>query len=73
VTLPYQASGQLAGVIAGAPGTAVFDQLVNDAPVNPQLQKQLNAQTFAQLLIVVLLLVGMITYGVISPMVNRSK
>ncbi len=73
VTLPYQASGQVAGVIAGAPGTAVFDQLVNDAPVNPQLQKQLNAQTFAQLLIVVLLLIGMITYGVISPMVNRSK
>ncbi len=73
VTLPYQASGQLAGVIAGAPGTAVFDQLVNESPVNPQLQKQLNAQTFAQLLIVILLLIGMITYGVISPMVNRSK
>ncbi|KAA3660788.1 MAG: hypothetical protein DWQ04_18420 [Chloroflexi bacterium] len=73
VTLPYQASGQLAGVISGTPGTAVFDQLVNGGPLNPQLQKQLNAQTFAQLLIVILLLIGMITYGVISPLVNRSK
>lgn len=73
VALPYQASGQLAGVIEGAPGTAVFDQLVNDAPVNPQLEKQLNAQTFAQLLFVILFLIGMISYGAITPLVNRSK
>ena len=73
VALPYQASGQLAGVIEGAPGTAVFDQMVNETPIQPQLQQQLNAQTFAQLLIVILLLIGMISYGVVSPMLGKSQ
>jgi ribosomal protein L40E len=73
VVLPYEASGQLAGVIEGIPETAVFDQIANETPTNPQLQQQLNAQTFAQLLIVILLLIGMISYGFISPMRNREQ
>ncbi|MCA9922010.1 MAG: hypothetical protein KC421_06555, partial [Anaerolineales bacterium] len=73
VTDPYLASGQLAGVIEGAPGTAVYEQLTGVTRDTDQLQQRLNAQAFAQLLIVVLFLIGMIVYGVIAPVINRSR
>lgn len=72
VTMPYLSSGQLAGVIAGAPATAVYTQLTNPENSNSPLQKQINAQTFAQLLTAILLLIGMITYGIVTPITNRS-
>lgn len=59
VAAPYADSGQLRGVIDGAPGTATYLAEIG-AGDNLPLRRQLTAQTAGQLLAAVLLLVGLI-------------
>lgn len=66
VALPYLDTAQLQGMIGGLPETAVYQQeLLNQTPDNT-IMRQLSAQTLAQLLAAVLLLVGGLTFGVIN-------
>jgi hypothetical protein len=63
VALPYLDSAQLQGMIGGLPDTAVYQQtLLNQTPDN-DIMRQLTAQTLAQLLAAVLLLIGGIIFG----------
>ncbi len=85
VAAPYYASGQLAGMIAGAPATAVYDSLTNETSVNGTLagevgnesaqliSMQLLSQTMGQIIIVAVFIVGLFIYGIIYPLVNRRK
>lgn len=61
VAAPYAATNQLAGVIAGLPDTAVYGELVNNTL--PHADRQLNALHLAQLLAVLLLLIGALISG----------
>ena len=66
VALPYLDTDQLQGMIGGLPETAVYQQeLLNQTPEGT-IMRQLSAQTLAQLLAAVLLLVGGLTFGVIN-------
>lgn len=70
VAAPYQASGQLQGVIEGLPETAVY----RAAYLTPDeaLLNQFNAQQVAQLLTIGLLLVGGLYYGT-KTTITRSR
>lgn len=64
--LPYLDTAQLQGMIGGLPETAVYQQeLLNQTP-DDAIMRQLSAQTLAQLLAAVLLLVGGLTFGAIN-------
>lgn len=66
VALPYLDTAQLQGMIGGLPETAVYQQeLLNQTP-DDTIMRQLGAQTLAQLLAAVLLLVGGLTFGIIN-------
>jgi hypothetical protein len=66
VALPYLDTAQLQGMIGGLPETAVYQQeLLNQTP-DDAIMRQLSAQTLAQLLAAVLLLVGGLTFGAIN-------
>jgi hypothetical protein len=62
VAAPYFASGQLAGMIVGLPDTAVYQQTINSQPTD-SVSRQLSAQTLAQLVAALTLLVGSLGYG----------
>lgn len=62
VAQPYLESGQLAGLIAGLPGAAAYEQAVTGQA--GEVDTQLQAQTLAQLLAVGIFLVGALYYGV---------
>lgn len=74
VAAPYYASGQLAGMIAGAPGTAVYDTLANgDGNESQLLSTQLLSQTMGQIIIVAIFIAGLFIYGIIYPLANRRQ
>jgi hypothetical protein len=57
----YATTGQINGLLGGAPDAAAYEQLV-DLPESG-VQTYLNAQIFGQLLAGTLLLIGLLTYG----------
>ncbi len=63
VAAPYFASDQLEGMIVGMPDTAVYQQTFL-SKTTTAINKQLNAQALAQILVAVLLLVGGLWYGI---------
>ncbi len=67
----YAITGQLNGLLGGTTDAAVYEQLV-DLPES-NVQAQLNAQIFGQLLAGLLLLVGLLTYGTRSLVSNRRQ
>ncbi len=71
VAAPYFDSGQLAGVIAGMPDTAVYQQLLLSEP-GDTVMSYLSAQSLAQLLAAALLLVGGLGY-IVAGLFNRGK
>ena len=73
VASPYLDTDQLQGMIGGLPETAIYQQeLLNQTP-DDTIMRQLSAQTLAQLLAAVLLLVGGITFGVINLLKRGGK
>jgi hypothetical protein len=71
VAAPYLNSGQLQGVIAGMPDTAVYQQLLQSSP-SESVTSYLSAQTLAQLLAAALLLVGGLGY-LITGLFKQGK
>lgn len=65
----YAGTGQLQGLLGGIPDAAAYEQLV-DAPES-DVQSQLNAQIFGQLLAGALLLIGLLAYGATGLVNNR--
>jgi hypothetical protein len=64
VAQPYLDTEQLQGMIGGLPDTAVYQQaLLNQTP-DENVMRQLSAQTLAQLLAAILLLVGGLIFGI---------
>ncbi len=61
--LPYFASGQLEGMLAGLTDTAVYRQTYLDAP-SEQIMDLLNAQGSAQMVAAILLLLGALIYSI---------
>ena len=60
---PYFATGQLSGYLAGMLDTAVYQDL-SDGNIDQDVNKLLNAQLLGQLLTAIILLLGLIIYGV---------
>jgi hypothetical protein len=67
----YAATGQLSGLLGGAPDTAAYEQLA-DLPASG-VATHLNAQIFGQLLAGLLLLIGLLTYGTRSLASNQRQ
>jgi hypothetical protein len=67
----YATTGQLNGILGGAPDAAAYEQLA-DLPESG-VQTHLNAQIYGQLLAGLLLLVGLITYGTRGLINNRQQ
>jgi hypothetical protein len=65
----YTTTGQLSGLLGGTPDAAAYEQLVN-VP-DGDVQTQLNAQIYGQFLAGVLLLIGLLAYGVTGFTPNR--
>ncbi len=65
VAAPYFASGQLAGMIVGLPDTAVYQQTIQSQPTDA-VSRQLSAQTLAQLVAALALLIGGLGHGAIG-------
>ena len=64
--LPYVNNGQLKGILAGLSGAASYESLTGEyGPAS----KKMAPQSFAHLLIVVLIIIGNVTYFII----NRRK
>ena len=70
VAVPYWNSGQLQGVIAGMPDTAVYQQHLSQ-PTDVVITR-LNAQALAQLLAASLLFVGGLSYGIAGWYTRRN-
>lgn len=62
LTDPYFASGQLSGILSGMPGTAVYQLNYTDNIAKP-VNQEMNALLYAQILVVIFLIVGLIIYG----------
>ncbi|MAT99708.1 MAG: hypothetical protein CL608_21420, partial [Anaerolineaceae bacterium] len=67
----YATTGQLSGLLGGAPDAAAYEQLA--ALPASGVATHLNAQIFGQLLAGLLLLIGLITYGSRSLASNRRQ
>lgn len=61
---PYRYSGQVAGMLAGLPDIAAYQQIYFGGRGNDDIQKLFNAQLLGQLLLVGLLLVGILIYSI---------
>ncbi|MEJ2749817.1 MAG: hypothetical protein P8183_18195, partial [Anaerolineae bacterium] len=72
VAAPYLDSGQLQGMIAGLPDTAVYQQELLAQPPDSSIMRQLSAQSLGQLLAAVLLLAGGLIYG-IANLIKREN
>lgn len=59
---PYFETGQLAGVVNGVPGTAVYQQTYYQPREGTDASKLFDAQVAAQILLVVVLLLGALIY-----------
>lgn len=72
---PYFAAHQLAGVLNGIPGTAVYQQeYLTDTPT-ADVQKLFSAQVSAQMLLIVVMLLGALIYilsGIITQRRHKS-
>jgi hypothetical protein len=63
--LPYVKSGQMQGVIAGMPGAAEYEALMEEYglwPTRGQAAKSMDAQSIAHLVIVLFIILGNISY-----------
>ena len=60
---PYYLTGQLSGVLAGMPGTAVYQQAYTDKLTKP-VNQEFNALIITQILVAVFLVIGAIMYGI---------
>ena len=61
--LPYVNNGQLKGILAGLSGAASYESLIGD--FGPASEK-MTPQSFAHLLIVILIIIGNVTYIVVN-------
>jgi len=66
--LPYVNNGQLKGILAGLSGAASYESLVGD--FGPASEK-MTPQSFAHLLIVILIVIGNITYIILNREEDR--
>jgi len=60
---PYYLTGQLNGVLAGMPGTAVYQQAYTDKLTKP-VNQEFNALIITQILAAIFLVIGAIMYGI---------
>ncbi len=70
IAAPYFETQQLEGVLNGVPGTAVYEQTYFTG--NPHTQSLFSAQVTAQMLLIVVLLLGALIY-IISGMIERRR
>lgn len=71
LALPYFDTAQLAGVLNGIPGTAVYQQTYYRSAPTADANVLLNAQAAAQMLVVVVLLLGAILYFITGIVAQR--
>ncbi|MCP4358656.1 MAG: hypothetical protein GY796_11615 [Chloroflexi bacterium] len=72
IASPYFAAGQLQGVLNGVPATAVYQQTYNINTQTTDLQNLFNAQLMAQMLLIVVLILGAIIYIIIGFIATRK-
>lgn len=70
LTRSYASTGQITGLLGGAPDTVAYEQLIGQPTSG--VAAQLNAQVIGQLLAAVLLIVGLVVYGT-TGLVNGRR
>ncbi len=70
LTRSYASTGQIAGLLGGAPEARLYAQLIGQPASG--LEAQLNAQVIGQLLAGVLLIIGLVVYGT-TGLVNGRR
>ncbi len=70
LTRSYASTGQITGLLGGAPDTVAYEQLIGQP--SSGVAAQLNAQVIGQLMAAVLLIVGLVVYGT-TGLVNGRR